>query len=249
MTAPPDIWKLGPSRLVMGDDEVHVWRIPLEQPDAVRRALFETLADDERQKAERFRFEKDRKHFVAGRGGLRAILSRYLDLEPEQLRFSYNHYGKPALVAERGGEGLSFNLSHAAGVALCALTSGRAIGVDVEFIREDFAVFDIAERFFSPKEVEALRALPPDAHAPAFFNCWTRKEAYIKALGEGLSHPLDTFTVSLAPGEPAALLATENEPAAAQEWTLKEVPLKDGYVAAVAVEGRGYRFSYWLWHV
>lgn len=248
MNATPDIWKLGPSRVLIGDDEVHIWRIPLEQPDAVRRAFFETLADDERRKAERFRFEKDRRHFVAGRGGLRAILSRYLDLEPEQLRFSYNRYGKPTLVAETGGRDLSFNLSHAAGVALCALTRGREVGVDVEFIREDFAGLDIAERFFSLKEVEALRALPPDVRAPAFFNCWTRKEAYIKALGEGLSHPLDTFTVSLAPGEPAALLATENNPTVAHEWTLREVSLEDGYVAAVAVKGRGYRFSYWLWH-
>lgn len=248
MTALHDIWKLGPSHLAMADDEVHVWRLSLEQPDAVLRAFFETLTADERQKGQRFRSEKDRKHFIAGHGGLRAILSRYLNLAPQQLCFSYNRYGKPTLTDETGGESLRFNLSHAAGVALYALTSRREIGVDVEFIREDFAGMDIAERFFSPQEVEVLRALPAESRVSAFFNCWTRKEAYIKALGEGLSHPLDTFTVSLAPGEPAALLATEANPTGTQGWTLKELLLGDGYVAAAAVEGCECRFSYWLWN-
>lgn len=247
MSRPHDIWKRGPQRLRVEDDEVHVWRISLEQPDAVRRAFFETLTADERQRAERFRFEKDRRHFVAAHGGLRSVLGRYVEREPGRLRFHQNPYGKPALTDETGGASLRFNLSHAADVALCAVTSGREIGVDVEFIREDFAGLDIAERFFSPKEVETLRALPAEARPHAFFNCWTRKEAYIKALGEGLSHPLHTFTVSLAPDEPAALLYDEGEPAAAQRWTLKELPLEEGYVAAAAIEGRGWRFSYWLW--
>ena len=247
MDVPQNIWKPCPSRLSLDDDEVHIWRISLEQPDDVRSAFFDTLTADERQKAERFRFEKDRRHFINSRGALRSILGRYLGIQPEYLRFSYNSYGKPALVDGTGVETLRFNVSHAAGLALYALTSKREIGIDVEFSREDFASMEIAERFFSPAEVEALRALSPDARTPAFFNCWTRKEAYIKALGKGLSHPLHSFTVSLAAEEPVALLITENDPGEASEWTLKELPVGDGYVAAVAVRGKECRFSYWIW--
>jgi 4'-phosphopantetheinyl transferase len=247
MTSTQDIWQVGPGSPSRCDDEVHVWRFSLDQSPAVGSALWMTLSSDEQDRADRFHFEKHRQHFVIGRGGLRAILSRYVSLRPEQLRFSYSRFGKPALADDAEGETLRFNLSHAETVALCAVTCRREVGIDVEYLRPDFASMEIAERFFSAAETQKLRGLSAEAQPSAFFNCWTRKEAYIKALGEGLSHPLDSFTVSLAPAEPAALLFTESDRAAASRWTLKELPVGDNYVAAVAIEGQVNRFRFWQW--
>jgi 4'-phosphopantetheinyl transferase len=132
-------------------------------------------------------------------------------------------------------------------VALYAVARGREVGIDLEFIRRDLEVEQIAERFFSRQEIATLRALPADLRRDAFFLCWTRKEAYIKARGEGLSLPLDQFDVSLIPGEPAALLSTRPDSDEALRWSLQELPLGSGYVAALAVEGRGRSFSCWQW--
>lgn len=247
MSTTRNVWPRGPVRPEMERDEVHVWRVALEQSPSVRRALHETLAADERERAARFHFERDRAHYVCARGALRSILGRYLGLAPRELRFAYNPYGKPGLSGEHGVNNLRFNLSHAGGVALCAVARGREVGIDVELPRAEFAGMDVAERFFSRAEVEALRARPGDARVVTFFNCWTRKEAYIKARGEGLSHPLDTFTVSLAEDAPAALLSTEKDPAEAGRWTLMELPLGGGYVAALAVEGGVAALSFWSW--
>src|SRR6185295_10633961 len=162
-----------------------------------------TLEAGELERAGRFHFEKHRRHFVVGRGGLRYVLARYLDLKPEEFRFSYGEYGKPAL------EEIQFNMSHSHGVALFAVARDRELGVDVEHVRADFASEDIAQRFFSRVEVAAFNALQKEEQVAGFFRCWTRKEAYIKAIGRGLSEPLDAFDVTLAPGEAAALLRAE----------------------------------------
>jgi 4'-phosphopantetheinyl transferase len=152
--------------------------------------------------------------------------------------FTYGEYGKPAVAAETCGSlPLRFNLSHSHEVACCAVACGREVGVDVEHLREGVEVMSLAAHFFSRGEVAALGALPPDQKPRAFFNCWTRKEAYIKAKGEGLSHPLGEFTVSLEPGSPAALLSTERDPAEAARWSLTELPFGDDYAAALACEG------------
>ena len=134
---------------------------------------------NERERAARFHFQKDRDHFVAARGILRLILGHYLDQPPEQLRFSYGPFGKPSLAGEADGQQLQFNVSHARGLALYAFARGRALGIDIEYVRADLAGDEIAERFFSRQEVSALRALPENARTHAFFNCWTRKEAYM----------------------------------------------------------------------
>jgi 4'-phosphopantetheinyl transferase len=219
-------------------DDVHVWRISLEIGDAALARLRESLSEDERQRAERYHFEKDRRHFVAGRGTLRAILARYLERRSEDVCFAYTNYGKPLLTDDAV---LRFNLTHSHGLALLAVTLGREIGVDLEHIRDNLEGEQLAERFFSPREVAALRALPPELRREAFFHCWTRKEAYIKANGKGLSLPLDQFDVTLRPGEPAALLATLHDPNEARRWSMWSLVPNEGYVGALAVEGHSWR--------
>ncbi len=209
--------------------------------------LQQTLSPDEHTRADRFYFQKDRERFTIARGLLRIILGRYLNMEPCCLQFRYNPYGKPALANESGGNGLRFNLSHSDGLALYAITRGREIGVDIERIRPDLAEGQMAERFFSSREVKALRALPPSSQPVGFFNCWTRKEAYIKASGKGLTLPLDQFDVSLVPGEPAALLCVSGDPEESSRWCLQDSSPGPGYVAALAVEGHNWRLKCWQW--
>jgi len=226
-------------------DEVHVWRTALDLPESQVRSLRQTLTADECQRAERYVFEKDRTHFVVARGLLRVLLGRYLRQEPQHLRFTYGLHGKPALATDMGRVALRFNVSHSHGLALYAITRGREVGVDVERIRPAVVQEKVAERFFSPREVTVLRALPTPLQAPAFFACWTRKEAYIKAKGDGLSLPLDQFDVSLAPGEPAALLHTTRDPQEAACWALQDLAPAPGYRAAVAVAGHDWRLTCW----
>lgn len=198
------------------------------------------LDPDEVSRANRFYFEKDRKHFAVARGFLRSLLGRYLDADPKQLQFNYGEYGKPSLP---GAGRLRFNVSHSHGLALYALTEGRDIGVDVEYVRADFTSDEIARRFFSPFEVESLCGLPAEERVASFFRCWTRKEAYIKATGLGLSQPLDGFDVTLRPGERAALLRTEA--GSPENWSMANVEVGPGYAGAVAVEGLISKIAYW----
>jgi len=211
------------------------------------RGLLRTLTLDERARARRFRFPRDRDRFIVARGVLRAILGRYLGVDPGRLRFRYSPYGKPALAGPFEDEGIRFNLAHSQGIALYAVSRGREVGIDVEYVRADLADERIAERFFSPREVATLRAVPAEQRREAFFHCWTRKEAYVKARGEGLSLPLDQFDVSLAPGEPAALLSTPGDPPEVTRWSLQALNPGPGYVAALAVEGNGWRLRCWQW--
>jgi 4'-phosphopantetheinyl transferase len=243
----PPLWSRPPATIVLGSDEVHVWRASLDEPASQIDSFLHTLAADERARAERFYFQRDRERFIAAHGVLRAILGLYLNRAPECLAFRYGSHGKPALAWEHAGDALRFNMSHSNGVSLYAITRGREIGVDLELIRCDLEVEQIAERFFSHSETVTLRALPTNVQKYAFFLGWTRKEAYIKARGQGLSLPLDQFDVSLIPGEPAALLSTQPDSAEALRWSLKELSLASGYAAALAVEGRGWSLSCWQW--
>jgi 4'-phosphopantetheinyl transferase len=247
LTSAVPSWCSPPSALVLGGDEIHVWRASLDQPRSLSEGFLRTLAADERERAARFYFAKDRDHFIVARGVLRTILSRYLNRMPERVTFCYGAHGKPALAGDNGSDAIRFNVAHSHGVALYAVTRGREVGIDLERIRLDLAVMEIAERFFSRREVAALRTLPTEAQHHAFFRCWTRKEAYIKARGEGLSLPLDEFDVSLAPGEPAALLGTQRDPCEAFHWSLWELPLAANYAAALAVAGHGWRLACWQW--
>ena len=242
-----DAWRIPQKEILLPEDEVHVWRVNLGQPPLRVRGLFDVLAPEERERAQRFHFQKDRDHFVVARGLLRTILARYLGLEPHQLSFRYSFYGKPSLAEESNSGDLRFNLSHSHELALFAVTRGRELGIDVEYIRPEVAEEQIAERFFSTREVAMLRALPINLQAEAFFNCWTRKEAYIKARGEGLSLPLDQFDVSLAPGEPVALLETRTNLEDISRWSMTGLAPGTGYTAALVVESRNWHLRCWQW--
>jgi 4'-phosphopantetheinyl transferase len=242
-----DYWGQPADRPLATMDEVHIWRSFLNPPLWHVSALKQILAPDERARADRFVRAEDRTRFIVGRGVLRTILGRYLGLDPRQLQFSYNPFGKPALEAAAGGELIRFNVSHSGNIALYAVASGRAIGVDIERIRLDFGTEDIAQRFFSEREVATLRALPASCRLEAFFACWTRKEAYLKARGNGLSLPLDGFDVSLVPGHPAALLDVNNDSKEAARWSLRDLFPGPDHVAALAVEGHDWCLKCWQW--
>jgi 4'-phosphopantetheinyl transferase len=247
MIPSPQGWHAPPVVLTLSRHEVHVWRTSLELSAEHLQRLRQTLAADEIARATRFYFEKDRRHFIVARGVLRIILSRYLGIDPRQLEFSYGAYGKPALATSPGKDWLCFNLSHSHELALYAITHGREVGIDIEQMRANVDGDAIAERYFSPREVMAFHAIPADLRRQAFFDCWTRKEAYIKARGEGLSFPLNRFDVSLAPGEPPALLRTLGDPHEAGRWSLQALFPGAGYAAALVVEGHDWQLSCWQW--
>lgn len=243
------VWDSPPAELAMSSDEVHVWRASLNQPASCIQRLAQTLSADERLRAERFHFERDRRHFIVSRGLLRKILGRYLGVEPGRLQFDYGPYGKPSLDPKGFqnplGLALRFNLTHSHELALYAITHGREIGVDLEYIRPVAEADHIAEQFFSARERAVFHALPMSQKEEAFFNCWTRKEAYLKASGHGLDWPLNKVEVSLAPGEPAKLLSIARDCQEASRWFIQALTPAPGYVAAVAVEGHGGQFRCW----
>lgn len=241
------VWLPPPAKPTLGDNEVHIWQAQLEPPPSALPKLRSILAPDELDKAARFYFDSDRQHYIVGRATLRLILSLYINVNPEHIHFHYNEYGKPRLAPEFDPHLLNFNLSHSGGVALYALTHNRAIGIDLERIRSDFTYTEIAERFFSPQENALLQTVPAEDKLQAFFNCWTRKEAFIKAHGQGLSLPLDSFDVSFAPGQPPALLNMRGSPQEPAHWTLHGLSPGPGYAAALAVKAQTSNFKYWQW--
>lgn len=236
-----------PKYLSLGSDEVHVWLAFLDRMIPHLSSLLRTLADEEIEKAGRFHFQKDRDDYVLARGLLRNILSSYTGILPGQLQFRCNRYGKPALTKECGGKNLEFNLSHAHGAVLYAVTRGRKVGVDLEYIRGDLDYRQLAKRFFSPHEASVLDLLPSDLRQKGFFTCWTRKEAYVKAKGTGVSLDLQSFDVILAHGQLAARLQIETDPEEAQRWSLTDLDGPAGYVAALAIEGRACQVTYRQW--
>jgi len=218
----------------LANDEIHIWAVSLEQPVSRFQRL---LSVDEKIRAERFHFEEHRKRFISRRGMLRAILGYYLDVEPERLQFYYGKNGKPELAGRPDRRKIHFNLSQSEGLALYALAGNHEVGVDIECVRDVPEMAQIAERYLSAGEREVFQALPEPEKKKAFFNWWTRKEAVIKATGDGLSRPLDSFEVSLAPGEPARLLRMAEESKAALRWSIDELKPAPGYAAAFAVAG------------
>jgi 4'-phosphopantetheinyl transferase len=208
----------------------------LDVEPQVTRSLVALLNDGERDRASRFVFERDRFRFTVGRARLRQLLSARLGVRPESVELVYGRHGKPALATFYANLDLRFNVSHSEDVAVYALSYGREIGVDVEAVRAIPDAEEIAARFFSHRENDEYRALDPRDRPLGFFNCWTRKEALIKAIGDGLCYPLDHFDVSLAPGEPEKILRIGDTQGDECGWSLESFSPAPGFVAAVVAE-------------
>lgn len=227
--------------------EVHIWRTSLEAPTHVLEDLKVHLNVDELQKAGRFYFERDRRRYIVAHGVLRILLAHYLQQSPAALQFHANAYGKPALAALQIQPPLQFNLSHSQEMALFAFVFEREIGVDIEYMRTNIEFNELARYSFSAHEYAAWSALPVEQQLQGFYHCWTRKEAYIKARGLGLSLKLNLFDVSLRPGEPAALLASREDPAEAARWSIYSLLPNPGYMGALVVEGQGWTLRTFDW--
>jgi 4'-phosphopantetheinyl transferase len=229
-------WVAAPKKVNILSEDVHIWRISLDRPEIELKNLLKSLSEDEIARAERFYFEEHRQHFIAGRGILRTILSQYLNIQPQQVQFSYEAKGKPVLADKFCMSKLSFNLSHSQGLALCAVSCVRSIGVDLEYMRP-MDVESLAERFFSVREYEFICTLPASERQQIFFRYWTCKEAYLKATGAGLTQ-LESIELSLAPDQHAKIISDE-------DWCLFELLPASNFLAAVAVAGSGLNVKYW----
>lgn len=229
------------------DDGIEVVVLGLDVATDAFRASAALLSGAERDRASSFAFDSDRRRFTIARAGLRTLLAARLGLTPEAVELTYGKNGKPALASEQAESGLRFNVSHAANVAAYAFSFGQDIGVDVENIREVANADGIAARFFSARENQAYHTLDPEDKPLGFLNCWTRKEAFIKATGQGLAQRLDAFVVSLAPDEPARFLDIDGDPGALARWTLHDLTPPAGYAGALVVEGavRAVRARTW----
>jgi 4'-phosphopantetheinyl transferase len=228
------------------ENQVDIWRIQISGQDGVEHCR-QLLSPDEARRADAFYFEKHRRRFIAARAAMRRILGLCTGIAPDTLAFSYGEKGKPELAEEMRGSVILFNLSHSEDMAVLAVTRGLTVGIDIEWIKPEFATEEIAGHFFAAGEVRRLQALPVAERSDAFFACWTRKEAYIKALGDGLSVPLDSFEVAFGPGVPAALLQVVVDPDEAGRWSMYDIEVAQGYRAALVVKGKGRRLRHRQW--
>lgn len=240
-----DIWSLasGDERLESG--QVHVWRADVPTESARVEDVQGVLSADEHARAERYPLAESRRRFVAARAVLRHLLAHYAGCSPDQLCFAYGAHGKPHLADDGSLSQLEFNMSHSGDVVLYAIARGRAVGVDVEHLRARGNYMRIAERFFSIEEYEALSALPEEDRPRAFYRCWTRKEAYVKARGDGIAAGLDSFSVSL--DERAALLRSDEGTGETARWNMSSLQLGEGYIGALCAEGSDGGIAQFTW--
>jgi len=245
MSAPTE-WPPTTERPELQSDAVHIWRATLAVDAATLQSLGETLSDDERARAERFVFQEHQDRYIAAHGILRNLLGRYLRRAPQTIEFAHGVRGKPAISGANSRHPLCFNLSHSHALAVIGIGSKREIGLDVERMRPEFAGEEIAKRYFSAKEIAELSRLPAELQTEGFFLCWTRKEAYIKATGDGLYIPLESFDVSLTPGKPATLGSVD-----ASRWSIESFNpslISDpNYAAAVVAQGKDWTARYFEW--
>ena len=236
-----------PPNMEIAPDEVHVWLVSLQIPSDDLHRLTTYLSPDEEKRVQKFHFEKDKRDYCACRGTLRVILGAYLKQNPASLSFSHNDLGKPFLSENTEANKLLFNLSHSRSMALYCLSRGRRVGIDLEYIHSEIVEGLLNEHVFSSRETTKLQALPEKEQIKAFFDCWTRKEAFSKALGKGISIPMNQFEVSFVPGEPPRLLHTEWSTEEPDLWEIVDLNIDRRYSAALAVEGRNLRLRCWEW--
>jgi 4'-phosphopantetheinyl transferase len=219
------------STLKLADNGVHVWTLRTSASDAVVAEFEGVLDARERVRATRFHLDRLRRSFIIIHGALRYLLAPYLGLDPASIRFAYSSKGKPSIAP---ASAIQFNLTHSGGQAAVALTADSPIGADMEQIRPLPEMQQIARRHFCTEEAAEILSLPPSERNPAFFRCWTRKEAYLKAIGDGLAAPLDGFRVSVRPTAPARVVHVNHDTSAAEAWTLQDLCLDSDYAAAIA---------------
>jgi 4'-phosphopantetheinyl transferase len=229
----------------LAENDIHVWATVLAPPATILEDRSRNLSPDERERAGKFKFEKHRNRYIAGRGAMRDVLGRYLGVGPKDLRFVYSENGKPVLAGEFANAGIHFNLAHTGELALLAVTRIGAVGVDVESVRPVNNVNELVARFFSPRENALFQKVPDENKPAAFFNLWTRKEALLKATGEGITRSLSLVEVSFLPGEPARLIAISGDTVKAARWSLREMTPATGYTAAVAIQAENVRVQCW----
>lgn len=239
-----DQWNTPPQQIIIPPRDIHVWRINVNDYSNYLANFYKLLSYDEHKRTSQYHFEKDRKNFIIARGILRSIISRYLLITPEEIKFSYNAYGKPYLNPKNNGP-LYFNISHSADLILYIFSKNNEVGIDVENIHPIDNFENIAEQFFSPRENIKLKSVPASLRLNSFFKCWTRKEAFIKAIGNGLSYPLHEFDVSLLPNEPATLLKVQRDPYLSSQWSLKALTPYPGYEAAFIFKVPCENIKYW----
>jgi 4'-phosphopantetheinyl transferase len=240
------VWQTAGAELTFPSDRIDVWRVPLDPPELREQNLEGLLARDEVDRASRFHFEKDRGRYIRGRAALRILLGRYLEMPPAEIRFHYENNGKPEIAFPHDSRALHFNVSHSGGLALIAVGSGNPIGVDIEKVRSRPRLLDIARRFFSAREVQAILGVNEDRRQEAFFACWTRKEAFLKATGVGLSYPLSQFSVSVDPDGAAELCDIKGKGDILNLWFLADVIPGEGFRGALAREGEHCRIAQWV---
>lgn len=241
---PTSRWKLPPRELTLPLGEVHVWKAALIASSKQLEEFSKLLSEDEQQRVQRFYYQQHQQRFIVGRGILRTLLGHYLNFDPQQLRFDYEPRGKPMLASPMQAQ-LQFNVSHSQDLALYAFAADK-VGVDLEYLRSMQYVEQLAKRFFSPQEAAAIAQLPDEDKQAAFFRAWTRKEAYLKATGEGLGG-LEQVEVSLLADEPAKLVAIAGDTKAASRWSLYHLAPAEDYLGALAVLGSGWQLTYWQW--
>lgn len=237
-------WPPSPAELHLEPTVVHVWAAPLDLTLEQIARLATVLSTDELERADKFRFPHLRSRYIAARGSLRGLLGRYLQFDPAALEFSYSSRGKPTLKGH-GTELLHFNLAHSHELALICITRAAPVGVDVERIRPMHDADRIAERFFSAREAEAFRNVPVAEQDAAFFSLWTRKEAWLKATGEGISESLSKFEVTFLPGDEPRVLAIDGDSAAGGAWSLCALNPARGFVGALAMQCREVQLQCW----
>lgn len=238
------LWDSPPAELPVLKQTAHVWCVALDFSQDILKTFLSLLSSDEQERAQQFRFEKDRNHFIAARGLLREVLSRYSNIEPQKLKFHYNIYGKPSLADYSQ---LQFNLSHSNGLALYALTLDNNIGVDIEFKGRECDIDAIAQRYYSPREYEILNKLSGTEKTDAFFNAWARKEAFLKALGQGISYSLDKVEVTLTADELARFVAIHDTAQDVSQWYLHALNPSPDFAAALAIKGHVDKVETWRW--
>jgi 4'-phosphopantetheinyl transferase len=242
-------WDRGPTRPCLRPGHVDVWRVSIDEPlSSVPDGDASVLATDELARAGRFHFEKDRCRFTRCRSALRVLLGRYLDLSPSRVRFICGPNGKPEIAADQNPQQLRFNVSHSANLALIGVGLRHRLGVDIEEIRAEVDIAELADLFFSTRERAGLRSMQDQLRLQAFFACWTRKEAFLKAVGFGLSFPLSHFSVSTHLHDSPELQEIQGDPQAAKQWSLADIPVEEGYRATVAIESAFPTLSTFLYH-